>query len=95
MNEGSEQGIEKSERSESNLLSTTSVPTKFCMMVRGQRRAVCRVSTSFNRSLLINTTSALSHATFVPDPIATPTEACIKAGASYTPSPTMTALRPF
>ena len=76
------------------ILSTTSVPIKFCMIVRRQRRAACRVSTSFDRSLPIKTTSALSRATSVPEPIATPTDACISAGASFTPSPTMATLWP-
>ncbi len=72
------------------MLSTTSVPTKFCMIVRRQRRAIERVSTSFERSLPMRTTFALSRATSVPAPIATPTVAFIRAGASLTPSPTMT-----
>src|SRR5262249_47999541 len=37
---------------------------------------------------------ALSRATSVPDPIAIPTSACIRAGASLTPSPTMATFRP-
>src|SRR5262245_10734967 len=36
----------------------------------------------------------LSRATSVPDPIAIPTSACIRAGASLTPSPTMATFRP-
>ena len=76
------------------MLSTTNVPTKFCMIVLRQRRAVRRVSTSFDRSLPMSTTSALSRATSVPDPMATPTDACINAGASFTPSPTITTLWP-
>lgn len=35
------------------MLSTTRVPTKWCMMVRWHRRAIVRVSTSFDRSLPI------------------------------------------
>ena len=45
------------------------------------------VSTNLPRSLPMSTTSALSIATAVPDPIATPTVACASAGASFTPSP--------
>jgi len=70
-------------------LSTSSVPTKFCMIVRRQRRAMRTVSTSLTRLFPISTISALSRATSVPEPMATPTEACIRAGASFTPSPTM------
>ena len=40
------------------MLSTTNVPTKFCMMVRRQRRAIARLSTSFERF----------HYTMVPEP---------------------------
>jgi len=37
---------------------------------------------------------ALSRATSVPEPIAMPALACIKAGASLTPSPTIATFRP-
>jgi len=77
------------------IVSTTSVPTKFCMIVLRQCRAVRKVSASFDKSLPISTTSALSRAASVPDPIATPTDACINAGASLIPSPTMATLCPF
>ena len=49
---------------------------------------------SATRSLPSSTTSALSRATSVPEPIATPTLASASAGASLTPSPTMATMRP-
>ena len=61
-------------------LSTTRVPVKFCRMIRRQRRAMRTVSTNFDRSFPIRTTFALSRATSVPDPMATPTLACMSAG---------------
>ncbi len=76
------------------ILSTTRVPTKFCMIVRWQRRAMRTVSTNLVRSEPINTISELSRATSVPEPIATPTVACASAGASLTPSPTITTFLP-
>ena len=48
--------------------------------------------TTSNGSLFISTMSALSIATSVPAPIAKPTSAWVKAGASFTPSPTIAAL---
>ena len=57
------------------ILSTTNVPTKFCMIVRWQRRAMRTVSTNLVRSDPIKTISELSRATSVPEPIATPTVA--------------------
>ena len=44
------------------------------------------------RRLFITTTSAASMATSVPAPMATPTSATVRAGASLMPSPTMAAL---
>jgi hypothetical protein len=67
--------------------STTRVPTKFCVMMARQRRATRNVSTNFERSLPMRMTSALSLATSVPDPIAMPTFASTRAGASLMPSP--------
>jgi hypothetical protein len=55
------------------MLSTATVPTKFCMMMRRHRRATRNGSTNFERSLPIKIASALSRATSVPDPIAIPT----------------------
>ncbi len=40
------------------MLSTTSVPTKFCMMIPRQRRATRKVSTNLERSFPIKITSA-------------------------------------
>jgi len=74
--------------------STASVPTKFCMMIHLHLLAIRTVSTSFRRSLPSSTMSALSVATAVPVPIATPTFASTSAGASLTPSPTMATERP-
>src|ERR1700730_2485228 len=45
--------------------------------------------TTSKGSLFISTMSALSIATSVPAPIAKPTSAWVKAGASFTPSPTI------
>ena len=42
------------------MLSTTRVPTKFCIIVRRHRLAIKRVSTSLERSLPMSTTLALS-----------------------------------
>ena len=42
----------------------------------------------------MSTTSAVSMATSVPAPMATPISAWARAGASLTPSPTMATLRP-
>ena len=47
-----------------------------------------------NGSLFIKTTSAASIATSVPAPIAIPTSACARAGASLIPSPTIPTRRP-
>jgi len=75
------------------MLSTTRVPTKFCIIVRRHRLAIKRVSTSLERSLPMSTTLALSRATSVPVPIAIPAVAFMRAGASLTPSPTIATLR--
>jgi len=57
------------------ILSTTSVPTKFCMMVRWQRRAILRVSTASTNHCQSRRHLRFSRATSVPAPIATPTRA--------------------
>ena len=49
--------------------STAMVPAKFCQMMARVRRAITTVSTNFTRSLPSSTTSALSRATSVPEPI--------------------------
>ncbi len=69
--------------------STTTVPMKLAQMMRRVRRASCSVPTNLARSLPSRTMSALSRATSVPEPIATPTCAFIRAGASLMPSPTI------
>src|SRR5712692_2444528 len=74
--------------------STSSVPAKFVMMIRWHHRAMRSVSTNLSRSFPSSTTLALSRATSVPEPIATPTLACISAGASLMPSPTMATFLP-
>ena len=76
-------------------LSTAKVPPKFCMMMRWQRREILMVSTNRRRLLPISMIFALSRATSVPDPIAIPTVACISAGASLIPSPTMATFLPL
>ena len=63
-------------------------------MTRRHQRAIAIVSTSLFRSLPIRTMSALSRATSVPEPIATPTLAAVRAGASLMPSPTIATVRP-
>ena len=50
--------------------------------------------TASRRSFFIRTTSALSMATSVPAPIAIPTSALARAGASFTPSPIMATVFP-
>ena len=64
--------------------------TRFWRMIR----RVCRLSATTNgsrdKSSAIRATSAVSRATSLPPaPMAIPTEAVVKAGASFTPSPTM------
>ncbi len=51
--------------------------------------------TKTRKSPRINVTSAASMAISVPVPIATPTSAWTKAGASLIPSPTIPTTRPF
>ncbi len=46
-------------------------------MIRRVRRAIAGVSANRTRSFPRSTTSALSHATSVPEPIATPTVAAV------------------
>jgi hypothetical protein len=58
-------------------------------MMRRQQRATRSASTNRFRSLPFRTTSALSRATSVAEPTATPTLASVRAGASLMPSPTM------
>ena len=54
----------------------------------------CRARTMPVRSPLSRVTPALSMATSVPEPIARPTSAAARAGASLTPSPAMATTRP-
>jgi hypothetical protein len=69
--------------------STAIVPATLKRMMAWVRRAIRIVSTSLDKSLPSRTTSALSRAASVPDPIAMPTLASTSAGASLTPSPTI------
>src|SRR5690606_10080960 len=69
---------------------TPSAKIRFCQMMRRTRRLSVTAWLSLARSLLMSTTSAVSRATSVPAaPMATPTVARARAGASLTPSPTM------
>ena len=74
--------------------STTTVPTKFTMMMRRARRATRTVSTRSAGAEPTSTTSPASRATSVPVPMAMPTSAAPRAGASLTPSPTMATCLP-
>ena len=68
---------------------------KFCLILRIVALLnLIAVETSI-KSLLIKTISADSIATSVPLPIAIPTLACAKAGASLIPSPTMATKSPL
>jgi len=69
------------------MLSTTNVPTKFCMIRAPAAPRNSQSSTSLVRSLPIKTTSALSRATPFPTPWPHHI-AFASAGASFTPSPT-------
>ena len=62
--------------------------------MRRVRRAMATVSTKRARSLPSSTISALSRATSVPEPMATPTLASVSAGASLMPSPSIATTQP-
>ena len=53
--------------------STMMVPAKFCQMTYRVHRAIRTVSANLSKSLPSSTTSEVSRATSVPEPIATPT----------------------
>ena len=74
--------------------STATVPAKLKATMRRARRATATVATRSSRFELMRTTSALSRATSVPLPMAIPTSARARAGASLTPSPIMATRRP-
>ena len=77
------------------MVSTISVPEKFCRIIQRQSRASWTVPTNFARLFPISIISALSRATSVPAPIATATLASLSAGASLIPSPSLATVRPF
>ncbi|SSS89214.1 Uncharacterised protein [Acinetobacter baumannii] len=61
----------------------------FCLMIRFIFLDNLTASAMRGRSFFIRTTSAVSKATSVPSPIAIPTDAVARAGASLMPSPTI------
>ena len=63
-------------------------------MIRMVRRDSSMAVTTPRRSPRIKVTSAASMATSVPEPMAMPTSAWARAGASLMPSPTMATSRP-
>src|ERR1700756_2238888 len=77
------------------MVSTMSVPEKFCRIIQRQSRASWTVSTNFARLFPISIISVLSRATSVPAPMATATLASLSAGASLIPSPSLATVRPF
>src|SRR5699024_4912314 len=70
--------------------TVTSAIAVFWRMTAAVARATTRAPTSWSRRSVMRMTSALAWETSVPaPPIATPTSASARAGASLTPSPTM------
>ena len=67
---------------------------KFCLMLRIVLRDNRRARTMPRRSPFTSVTPALSIATSVPVPMATPTCAWASAGASLIPSPAIATTRP-
>ena len=70
-------------------------PNKFCLMFLMLALAKAKVSASTDKRPVSKVKSALSMATSVPSPMAIPTLALIKAGASLIPSPTMATISPL
>ena len=71
-----------------------SAHTRFCLIFRSVASEIRIAFTTSRGSSRISVTSAASIATSVPDPIAVPTDATARAGASLTPSPTIMTRRP-
>src|SRR6266571_7868726 len=67
---------------------------RFCRILRRVPRPMAIAIATSSGSERISTTSAVSTATSVPAPIATPTSARASPGASLTPSTTIATLRP-
>src|SRR5665647_3262052 len=67
---------------------------RFCRILRRVPLPMRSATGTSRGSERIRTTSAVSMATSVPAPIATPMSAVARAGASLTPSPTMATRRP-
>ena len=77
------------------MLSTAKVPPKFCMMMRRQRREIL-ISVHQAEQIIANQHDVGALACdFGPDPIAMPTVACMSAGASLIPSPTIATFFPI
>src|SRR5437016_653312 len=95
MNERRQQRVEEPERGKSDADRVhRDCAHKLARMIPRARRAMPDALANFSKSFPSSTTSALSRATSVPEPIATPTWASIKAGASLIPSPTIATMRP-
>ena len=68
---------------------------RFCTILRYVARASPRIAAASSGLLRTRTMSAVSTATSVPAPIAMPTSAWARAGASFTPSPVMATTNPL
>ena len=67
---------------------------RFCFIFRYEARESSITDNTDRGSSLARITPADAIATSVPAPIAMPTSACARAGASLTPSPTIATVRP-